>query len=132
MGARAMRTRTVLVVDDHAGFRATARRLLERDGWTVVGEAVDGASALAAAAVLGPDLVLLDVGLPDIDGFVVAERLADIPVDGARRPAVVLVSSRDRRAYGARVDASPALGFVAKDELDGSRLFALMTADHPR
>jgi DNA-binding NarL/FixJ family response regulator len=119
----------VLVVDDHAGFRATARRLLERDGWTVVGEAADGASALAAAAVLTPDLVLLDVGLPDIDGFVVAERLAAGTADGAHRPAVVLVSSRDRGTYGSRVEASPALGFVAKDELDGSRLFSLMTAD---
>jgi CheY-like chemotaxis protein len=127
-----MRSPTVLVVDDHAGFRATARRLLERDGWTVVGEAVDGASALAAATALAPDLILLDVGLPDIDGFVVAERLADNPPDGARRPAVILVSSRDRRTYGARVDASPALGFVAKDELDGSRLFALMGVDRPR
>jgi DNA-binding NarL/FixJ family response regulator len=122
----------VLVVDDHAGFRATARRLLERDGWTVVGEAVDGASALAAAAVLAPDLILLDVGLPDIDGFVVAQSLADNTADRSRGPAVILVSSRDRRTYGARVDASPALGFVAKDELDGSRLLAIMGADGAR
>jgi DNA-binding NarL/FixJ family response regulator len=122
----------VLVVDDHAGFRATARRLLERDGWTVVGEAVDGASALAAATALAPDLILLDVGLPDIDGFVVAERLAGTTANGARLPAVILVSSRDRRTYGARVDASSALGFVAKDELDGSRLFAIMGVDRPR
>jgi DNA-binding NarL/FixJ family response regulator len=127
-----VRSPTVLVVDDHAGFRATARRLLERDGWIVVGEAVDGASALAAAAALAPDLILLDVGLPDIDGFVVAQQLAAGTADGARRPAVVLVSSRDRRAYGARVDASPALGFIAKDELDGSRLLAFMAADSPR
>jgi DNA-binding NarL/FixJ family response regulator len=127
-----VRSPTVLVVDDHAGFRATARRLLERDGWTVVGEAVDGASALAAAAALAPDLILLDVGLPDIDGFVVAQQLAASTADGARGHAVVLVSSRDRRTYGARVDDSPALGFVAKDELDGSRLLALMAADSPR
>jgi DNA-binding NarL/FixJ family response regulator len=127
-----MRARTVLVVDDHAGFRATARRLLERDGWTVVGEAADGASALAAAAALAPDLVLLDVGLPDVDGFVVARLMAASTNDGTRRPAVVLISSRDRGTYGARVDDSPALGFVAKDELDGSRLFALMGTDGPR
>lgn len=127
-----MRSPTVLVVDDHAGFRATARRLLERDGWTVVGEAVDGASALAAAAALSPDLVLLDVGLPDIDGFVVAQLLVDNTADGARRPAVILVSSRDRRTYGARIEASPALGFLAKDELDGSRLLAFVAADGPR
>jgi DNA-binding NarL/FixJ family response regulator len=121
-----MRSPTVLVVDDHAGFRATARRLLERDGWTVVGEAADGSTALAAAASLAPDLVLVDIGLPDIDGFAVAERLAAGRARGTPAPAVVLISSRDRTTYGSRVDASPALGFVAKDELDGARLFALV------
>ena len=118
-----MNAPTVLVVDDHAGFRATARRLLEGDGWTVIGEAEDAASALTAVSALQPDVVLLDIGLPGIDGFEVAERLA-VATDGG--PAVVLVSSRDRSAYGGRLAASPAIGFVAKDELDGPGLRALV------
>ncbi len=113
----------MLVVDDHAGFRATARRMLERDGWKVIGEAADGASALTAASALEPDVVLLDIGLPDLDGFGVAERLADAMGGG---PAIVLVSSRDRSAYVGRLAASPAIGFVAKDELDGPALRSLL------
>src|SRR5438105_2788065 len=80
---------TVLIVDDHPSFRATARALLQAEGFDVVGEAEDGASALALVAELRPDVVLLDVQLPDLDGFEVAQRL------GADGPAVVLVSSRD-------------------------------------
>jgi DNA-binding NarL/FixJ family response regulator len=124
-----MRAPTILVVDDHAGFRATARRLLERDGWTVVGEARDGATALAAAQALTPDVVLLDIGLPDIDGFAVAERLVAAGGDG---PAVVLISSRERQAFGGRVSASSALGFVAKGDLDGPELRALVAASASR
>ena len=123
-----MKAATVLVVDDHAGFRATARRVLEGDGWTVVGEAEDAASALTAIAAFRPDVVLLDIGLPDLDGFGVAELIAEA-LDGG--PAVVLVSSRDRSAYGGRLAASPAIGFVAKDELDGPGLRALI-AEAPR
>jgi DNA-binding NarL/FixJ family response regulator len=115
---------TILVVDDHAGFRATARRMLERDGWTVIGEAEDGMAALRAAAALRPDVVLLDIGLPGQDGFWVADRLALDP----RGPAVVLVSSRDPDAYGDRIVTSPALGFVAKSDLDGARLRAMVAA----
>lgn len=118
-----MRSPTVLVVDDHAGFRATARRMLERDGWTVVGEAADGASALTAVSAFKPDVVLLDVGLPDSDGFGVADDLASQNAGG---PAIVLISSRDRSAYGGRIAASPALGFIAKDDLDGPVLRALL------
>ena len=113
----------VLLVDDHAGFRATARRLLELEGWQVVGEAIDGASAMSAAATLRPDLVLLDIGLPDLDGFVVAERLA---AEGTR--GIVLVSSRDRGAYGDRVALSAAAGFIAKGDLDGDGLRALLAS----
>jgi DNA-binding NarL/FixJ family response regulator len=114
---------TILVVDDHAGFRATARRMLERDGWTVVGEAADGSTALTEAAALHPDVVLLDIGLPDIDGFGIAARFASQPAGG---PAIVLISSRERSAYGGRLAASPALGFIAKDDLDGPVLRALL------
>jgi DNA-binding NarL/FixJ family response regulator len=113
---------TVLVIDDHGGFRATARRLLEREGWCVVGEAADGQTGLAATAALTPDVVLLDIGLPDVDGFEVAERLA--AVDGA--PSIVLISSRDAETYRDRVRTSPARGFLAKHELDGAILRSLV------
>src|SRR6478752_6415783 len=89
-------TRTVLIVDDHPSFRATARALLEADGFSVVGEAADGQEALARATELGPDIVLLDVQLPDLDGFEVATRLGA----NGNAPAVVLVSSRDASDYG--------------------------------
>jgi DNA-binding NarL/FixJ family response regulator len=108
--------RTVLVVDDHPSFRATARMLLEADGWTVVGEAAGGAEALQAARDLRPDVVLLDVNLPDIDGFDVAARLTG--EDDA--PAVVLVSSREARDFGPRVSRSGARGFVSKADLTGA------------
>ena len=113
---------TVLVIDDHGGFRATARRLLERDGWWVVGEASDGRTGLAASAALTPDVVLLDIGLPDVDGFEVAERLAA----GGHPPSIVLISSRDAETYRERVRSSPASGFVAKHELDGALLRSLV------
>jgi DNA-binding NarL/FixJ family response regulator len=113
---------TVLIVDDHPSFRATARLLLESDGWTVVGEAPDGAGGLAEAHRLRPDLVLLDVNLPDIDGFDVAARLTGH--DGG--PAVVLVSSRDARDFGPMVSRSGARGFVSKADLSGDALRELV------
>jgi CheY-like chemotaxis protein len=115
---------TVLIVDDHAGFRGFARRLLEAGGYTVVGEAGDGASALAAVAELRPELVLLDVMLPDTDGFAVADRLAD----GGTRPVVVLTSSREAADFGRRLENSSAHGFIHKDELTGSALAELTAA----
>jgi DNA-binding NarL/FixJ family response regulator len=112
---------TVLIVDDHPSFRASARRLLEAEGYRVVGEATDGASALSAVAALAPDVVLLDVALPDLDGFEVARRLS-----GPDGPAVVLTSSRDWAAIGTLVADSGARGFVAKDDLSGAALAALV------
>ena len=114
---------TVLIVDDHPSFRATARVLLESEGYTVVGEAPDGHSALAAAGALEPDVVLLDINLPDIDGFAVASRLAEASGGG---PVVVLTSSRDSSDFGPLVARSGARGFVAKSELSGSTLAALL------
>jgi DNA-binding NarL/FixJ family response regulator len=107
---------TVLIVDDHPGFRAAARRLLELEGYVVVGEAEDGLTAVDAARALQPDVVLLDVQLPDIDGFEVAERLCG-RVGG---PAVVLTSSREASDYGPCLARTPACGFVPKAELSGA------------
>ena len=92
------------------------------DGFDVVGEAVDGTSGLAAARSLRPDLVLLDIGLPDVEGFDVARELA---VDGPP-PLVVLTSSREASAYGPRLAAADALGFIPKDELSGAAIRALV------
>ncbi|MDQ3742363.1 MAG: response regulator transcription factor [Actinomycetota bacterium] len=113
---------TVLIVDDHPSFRATARLLLEGDGYVVVGEAADGASALRAAAELEPDVVLLDVNLPDLDGFAVAERLTA----GGGGPRVVLCSSRDAEDFGDLVAGSGARGFVAKADLSGAAVRELV------
>jgi len=118
-----MSTTTVLIVDDHPSFRATARLLLESEGFEVVGEAEDGASAVRAARALAPDLVLLDVQLPDTDGFQVA---AELTANGAG-PAVVLVSSRDGDDFGPLVARSGARGFVPKAELSGAALRDLLT-----
>jgi DNA-binding NarL/FixJ family response regulator len=114
--------RRVLVVDDHPSFRRCAQKLLTEEGFEVVGEAEDGATALALADEVGPDLVLLDIQLPDIDGFEVASRLLE------QEPGlpIVLVSSRDRDSYGARIDASGARGFVAKADLSAAALERLL------
>jgi DNA-binding NarL/FixJ family response regulator len=113
---------TVLIVDDHGTFRATARILLEAEGFNVVGEAEDGASALIEASRLQPDLVLLDVQLPDTDGFHVAEKIAGYPDP----PAVILVSSHDSSDFGSLISSSTARGFVPKAELCGDRVSALL------
>lgn len=114
--------RTVLIVDDHAGFRTAARALLEAEDYDVVGEAEDGAGAVAAATELRPEIVLLDIQLPDLDGFAVAERLAD---DGVRS-AIVLISSRDVTSFRRRLAANPAWSFISKSELSGEALTAAL------
>lgn len=113
---------SVLIVDDHPSFRASARRMLEANGYSVVGEASDGEAAIAAARELAPELVLLDVQLPDIDGFEVAERLEAL----GDAPNVVLTSSRDGADFGDAVAASPARGFIAKADLSGTTLAELV------
>ena len=113
---------TVLIVDDHAAFRVSARALLQAEGFEVVGEAADGAEAVQAATSLRPEIVLLDIQLPDLDGLAVAQQLATVP-DG---PAVVLISSRDAATYGPRLQATPARGFIPKSGLSGEALAALV------
>jgi DNA-binding NarL/FixJ family response regulator len=113
---------TVLIVDDHPAFRAAARRLLELEGYDVVGEAEDGQSAIVAANALHPDFILLDVQLPDLDGFAVAAQLTS----NGSRPDIVLTSSRDASDFGSLVEESGARGFVPKAELSGDRLQELL------
>jgi DNA-binding NarL/FixJ family response regulator len=113
---------TLLIVDDHDDFRRSARALLELEGFDVVGVAEDGPSALAAVEALRPDVVLLDVQLPGMDGFEVARQL-----DARRERAhVVLISSRDGSAYGSRLLEAPVRGFLGKNELTAAALHALV------
>ena len=115
------RMSTILIIDDDPRFRTQARDLLEADGFIVIGQAVDGASGIEAAQSLRPDFVLLDIGLPDVEGFEVAEALA------RNRPApkVVLTSSRDARAYGRRLTDGEQLGFIPKERISGAAIRAL-------
>ena len=112
----------VLIVDDHQNFRELARRLVEAVGLDVVGEASSGAQALLEERRLRPDIVLLDIQLPDLDGFAVASSLRSVPA----APTVVLVSTRDASDYGPRVSESGALGFISKAELSAGSLVALL------
>lgn len=123
-GTRICDVMSVVIVDDHPSFRASARRVLEADGYDVVGEAADGASAVAAVKELDPDAVLLDVQLPDFDGFEVARRLAE----AGSRAAVVLTSSRAAADYGPLLTESPARGFIPKADLSGAALSGLLSA----
>lgn len=111
---------TVLVVDDHPTFRASVRRLLELEGFRVVAEAADARDALRLVQELEPELMLLDVGLPDRSGFEVAGELA------GGRTRVVLVSSREQADVGRRVQESGALGFISKEQLSGEAILALL------
>jgi DNA-binding NarL/FixJ family response regulator len=115
--------RRVLIVDDHASFRAWARAVLQGEVFEVVGEAGDGASAIAEVRRLRPDVVLLDIRLPDTDGFQVAARLSE---DSSA--AVVLVSSRDASDYGSKIEQSRVAGFIPKADLSGAALEALLAA----
>jgi DNA-binding NarL/FixJ family response regulator len=114
--------RRVLIVDDHPSFRRFARRLLDAGGFRLIGEVDDGASALAAVRRLQPELVLLDVLLPDMSGFAVAEALAADSVS----PRVVLVSSRSASDLSAALDESAADGFIVKSELPAEALAAVV------
>jgi DNA-binding NarL/FixJ family response regulator len=115
---------TVLIVDDHPSFRASARLLLEAEGFDVIGEAADGASALEEVVRLRPEVVLLDVQLPDTDGFQVASAITSRGMN----PAIILVSSRDGSDFGPLVARSGARGFVPKAELSGDRVQELLVA----
>ncbi|MGH2935992.1 MAG: response regulator [Gaiellaceae bacterium] len=114
--------RGVLIVDDHSGFRRSAHALLAEEGFDVVGEASSGAAALTLAAELAPEVVLLDIHLPDLDGFEVTRRL----VAAHPQMQVVLVSSDEPCTYGSLVDESGARGFVLKNDLSGAAIERLL------
>lgn len=113
---------TVLVVDDHAGFRSRVRLLLETEGYEVVGEAADGRTAVEKAQALSPDVVVLDVQLPDIDGF----NAATLITQAAKSPAVILTSSRDWSDSPELISRSGARGFLPKDRLNGQAIVELL------
>jgi DNA-binding NarL/FixJ family response regulator len=115
--------RSAVIVDDHPGFRAQARKLLEQAGYRVRGEAADGLSALRLTSLLKPDLVMLDVQLPGMNGFDVARRLA---TDATRAIDVVIVSGREATTYGALIDECGAKGFIWKGDLSVHSLGALL------
>lgn len=112
----------VLVVDDNAGFRSAARSMLELHGFAIVGEAVDGPDALAKVEEFRPDVVLLDIQLPGMDGIEVAKKLSLLE----HPPVLVLTSSRSARDYGERLAAAPARGFITKEEVSAVKLAELV------
>jgi DNA-binding NarL/FixJ family response regulator len=114
--------KTVLIVDDHDGFRASAREVLEMEGFDVVGEAGDAASAVRAARELRPDIVLLDVQLPDLDGVELSKKIG--AEDGGTE--IVLISSRDVSFLAGALADCPACGFISKSELSGAALRKLI------
>jgi DNA-binding NarL/FixJ family response regulator len=116
-------SRRILIVDDHSGFRASARRMLEAGGFEVAGEAKDAASARRAVTELAPDAVLLDVQLPDGDGVALA---AELSANGVG-PQIVLCSSRGADELGWGLSDSGARGFLTKDELSATRIEELLT-----
>jgi DNA-binding NarL/FixJ family response regulator len=116
---------TALLVDDHAGFRAQARVLLRSAGFEVVAEAEDAAGALDTAGTLRPDVILLDIQLPDGNGFDVARAV----LDGDDPPIVILISSREAADYGTRIGRSGARGFISKGELSVAAITALVRGD---
>lgn len=113
---------SVMIVDDHAQFRSRLRVLLERAGYDVVGEAQDAAGALVECRRLAPDVVLLDVQLPDHDGFWVAEEIARSPGG----PQIVLTSTREADEFGSQLQQTPAAGFIHKLDLSAASLEALV------
>ena len=115
----------IVIVDDDPSFLATVRVVLEAEGFAVVGEALTGLDGVAIAAEVDPDLVLVDVNLPDIDGFEVANRLAGL----ADAPPVVLTSIRSALDFGSLIETSRARAFVTKADISGPALAGLLDGE---
>ena len=113
----------VLIIDDHAVFRSAARELLERRGFAVVAEADSATSGLEAAHRVVPEAVLLDVRLPDGDGFDVCQMLTD----GDPELAVLLVSTDEPYRRPATIRACGARGFLLKSRLASADLIGLLS-----
>ena len=122
MEAASIAGRTIVIVDDHPSFRAAARFMLEADGFQVVAVAIDGESGVREALRTSPEIVLLDVSLPDIDGFEVAARLRAAGASSA----IVFTSSRDASDFGSLIADAGGAGFIPKAELSGDALRALV------
>jgi DNA-binding NarL/FixJ family response regulator len=114
--------KTVLVIDDHGGFRASVRKLLRAEGFEVVGEAGDALSGIKAARALHPDVILLDVQLPDLDGVRASKQIGAL--NGGS--AIILISTCDLDDLGGALAESPARGFIPKSELSGEAIRALL------
>jgi CheY-like chemotaxis protein len=112
----------ILIIDDDSSFLTTVRLLLEAEGFVVVGEALNGVDGVAAVAELEPDIVLVDVKLPDIDGFEVVARLAN----AGRSPPVVLTSIRSAADFGDLIETSGADAFISKADINGEALAAVL------
>jgi len=123
-GATISAMRSLLIVDDHAGFRRWAREVLAHEGFDVLGEAADGQTAIRMTEELRPEVVLLDIQLPDLDGFAVAETIS---ATMAPPPEVVLTSGRSPEDLSHRLSTSPH-GFLRKDDLSGASLEAVVLA----
>ncbi|MFN8168355.1 MAG: response regulator [Candidatus Nanopelagicales bacterium] len=111
--------RRLVIVDDHESFRSWASEVLAHEGFEVLGLAIDARSAVDLVRRLRPDVVLLDIALPDGDGFDVAEVIA-------AHATVVLTSSRSAADYGRRVHDSAAIGFLPKADLSGEALSGVL------
>ncbi len=112
---------SVLIVDDQEPFRLAARAVVEAtDDFEVVGEAESGEASLQLAGDLHPDLVLMDVNLPGINGIEATRRIREA-ADG-NAPVVLVLSTYEASEYGPQAEAAGAAGFISKGEFSPERL----------
>src|SRR5262249_1575416 len=119
-----------LIVDDSPRFGEEARGLLEQEGVMIVGVATSGEEAVRLAESLRPDLALADISLREESGFDGGRRLVDS--SNPDPPALIFISTYDEREYHSRIEASPALGFIAKTELSAERIRRLLATNAHR
>ena len=117
-----------LIVDDNAGFRDEMRALLEEQGISVVGDAASGTEALERIAESRPDVVLVDIDLRGESGLALARRLGE-DVKSDALPKVILISTHDEGEYADLIEASPAVGFLAKTDLSAATIRRMLAAD---